>query len=68
MSGVSQSGAYDLVVWELEQMLGGEDQGAVDVAGLEGAEDLGSLTGGTGHAQTLAIGADASLMPGVSAA
>ena len=55
MSGAAQDGAHDVVVRELEQVLGAEDPGAVQVAGSDGGEDLGSLAGGTGHVGTVAI-------------
>jgi hypothetical protein len=61
--GAAQSGADDVVVGELEQVLGREDPGPVQVTGLDGIEDLGSLAGGTGHAQTLARSSDAALTP-----
>jgi hypothetical protein len=63
VSDVAQCGAHDVVVGELEQVLGAEDPGAVQVASSDGGEDLGSLAGGTVHARTLASWADAALTP-----
>jgi membrane protease YdiL (CAAX protease family) len=63
LSDVAQCDAHDVVVRELEQMLGGEDPSAVQVTGMDGGEDVSSLASGTGHGRTLASWADGALTP-----
>jgi hypothetical protein len=55
-SGPPQGVTDDLVVGELEQVLGAEDERTDEIASAHGGEDLRSLAGVAGHGQTLAFG------------